>query len=283
VIFVSTSCLRNNKVGDSIKQLAEIGFQNIELSGGTSYYASLESDLLRLQDKYNLSYRCHNYFPPPEKPFVLNLASSNSTIRQASIDHFKAAITLSKKLGANKFGFHAGFFVDIELSEIGKKVERQSLSSKEKAIDRFCDAYFSIQQQQTNTELFIENNVFSQSNSISYNGKNPFMMTNFDEYLSLREKINFNLLLDVAHLKVSSQTLGLNWGQEFQKMMEVSSYVHISDNDGCHDLNNALTKPSEMFSMLKGFDTTGKDFTLEVYDGFSSIEKSYEVLLEAIS
>ena len=42
------------------------------------------------------------------------------------------------------------------------------------------------------------------------------MMTNYNDYKSLKEKIDFNLLLDVAHLKVSAKTLGLNWRDEFE-------------------------------------------------------------------
>ena len=40
-------------------------------------YANFEIDLLELKDKYNLNYQCHNYFPPPQQDFVLNLASLN--------------------------------------------------------------------------------------------------------------------------------------------------------------------------------------------------------------
>ena len=78
MIFISTSCIKNNKIRDSVQELAENGFQNIELSGGTKFYENFENDLLELKDRYKLNYRCHNYFPPPKKPFVLNLASLNN-------------------------------------------------------------------------------------------------------------------------------------------------------------------------------------------------------------
>ena len=96
-------------------------------------------------------------------------------------------------------------------------------------------------------------------------------------------KINFNLLLDVAHLKVSAKTLGLNFEDEFEKMMGVSNYIHISDNDGFHDLNNQLTKSSNLLSMLRQIDTKNKDFTLEIYDNMNVIKESYEILNEAVS
>ena len=283
MIYISTSCVKHNKIKDSVEELAENGFQNIELSGGTEYYENFENDLIVLKDKYKLNYRCHNYFPPPKKPFVLNLASLNDETFQMSFDHLKNVVALSSRLGADKFAFHAGFFIDIKLSEIGKKLSRDNLFDEKKSVERFCSAYDIVKEQAKNVSLFIENNVFSKTNAETYDGENPFMMTNFNEYKSLKEKIDFNLLLDVAHLKVSAKTLGLNWESEFENMMSVSSYIHVSDNDGFHDLNSQLTKNSSLLSMLKQSDTKNKDFTLEIYDEMNAIKKSYEVLFEAVS
>jgi len=283
MIYISTSCVKHNKIKDSVEELAENGFQNIELSGGTEYYENFETDLLELKDKYNLNYRCHNYFPPPKKPFVLNLASLNDETFQMSFDHLKKVVALSSRLGADKFAFHAGFFIDIKLSEIGKKLSRDNLFDEKKSVDRFCGAYDIVKEQAKNVSLFIENNVFSKTNAETYDGENPFMMTNFNEYKSLKEKIDFNLLLDVAHLKVSAKTLGLNWESEFENMINESNYIHISDNDSFHDLNSQLTKNSSLLSMLKQSDTKNKDFTLEIYDEMNAIKKSYEVLFEAVS
>ena len=283
MIYVSSSCVKNNKIKDSVQELAGNGFKNIELSGGTEYYENFETDLLELKDKYNLNYRCHNYFPPPKKPFVLNLASLNDETFQMSFDHLKKVVALSSRLGADKFAFHAGFFIDIKLSEIGEKLSRDNLFDEKKSVDRFCGAYDIVKEQAKNVSLFIENNVFSKTNAETYDGENPFMMTNFNEYKSLKEKIDFNLLLDVAHLKVSAKTLGLNWESEFENMMSVSSYIHVSDNDSFHDLNSQLTKNSSLLSMLKQSDTKNKDFTLEIYDEMNAIKKSYEVLFEAVS
>ena len=186
-------------------------------------------------------------------------------------------------MGADKFAFHAGFFIDIKLSEIGKRLSRDNLFDEKDAINRFCNAYDVIKKQAKNVSLFIENNVFSKTNADTYDGENPFMMTSFNEYKSLKEKINFNLLLDVAHLKVSAKTLRLNWEDEFKNMMSVSSYIHVSDNDGFHDLNNQLTKSSSLLTMLEQSDTKNKDFTLEIYDGMDAIKMSYKVLSEVVS
>jgi sugar phosphate isomerase/epimerase len=282
MIYISSSCIPSVKIKDSVQELALNGFKNIELSGGTDYYEGFEDDLLVLKDKYNLSYRCHNYFPPPKEHFVINLASLNDSIFQKSLDHIKKAISLSKLLGARKYGFHAGFLIDIDVSEIGKKIAKTNLFSRQESISRFCLAYENIKNNIDGVDLYIENNVLSKTNFETYKGVNALMMTNFSEYESLKEKIDFNLLLDLAHLKVSVRTLGLNWEDEFESMMGESNYIHISDNDGFHDLNNQLTRSSSLLSMLKQSNTSKKDFTLEIYDGMDAIKKSYDILSEVV-
>ena len=80
MIYISSSCIKAKTIKESVTILAEAGFKNIELSGGTQYYSSFETDLIKLQDKYGLNYQLHNYFPPPPNHFVLNLASINKDI-----------------------------------------------------------------------------------------------------------------------------------------------------------------------------------------------------------
>ena len=113
MIFVSSSCLKKKYIKDSVEELAKNGFQNIELSGGTEYYENFEKDLLELKYKYKLNYRCHNYFPPPKLPFVLNLASLNDETFQNSYKHLQKVIALSNRLGSKKFGFHSDFTTEM--------------------------------------------------------------------------------------------------------------------------------------------------------------------------
>ena len=117
-------------ISESVTTLAEVGFKNIELSGGTKYYTNYENDLLRLQDKYALNYQVHNYFPPSKKSFVLNLASMDDEICGQSIQLCKRAIRLSKKLGGMRYGVHAGFLIDIKPQEGGKKIGYRQLSDR---------------------------------------------------------------------------------------------------------------------------------------------------------
>lgn len=282
MIYVSSSCVKHKKIKDSVLDLVRNGFKNIELSGGTEYYEGFDKDLLELQDKHNLNYLCHNYFPPPTEHFVLNLASLNDTIYNNSFEHIKKSIELSQKLGADKFGFHAGFFIDIKVSEIGKKISKEALYNTDEAVHRFCQAIKKLSIIAEDIKLYIENNVFSSTNYKTYQGENFFMLTNSNDFYKLKDEINFNLLLDVAHLKVSAHTLNLNFEDELSHMIKYSDYIHISDNDGLHDLNRPLTIDSNLVNLLKTSDLKNKDFTLEIYDKMDKIKETHEILQKVI-
>ncbi|MCG7489652.1 sugar phosphate isomerase/epimerase [Vibrio sp. Of14-4] len=278
MIYISSSCVKNDSIKNSVSQLANAGFKNIELSGGTELYDGFELDLLELRDKYKLNYLCHNYFPPPKEHFVLNLASLSDEIFDKSIEHLTKSIQLSQRLGAKKFGFHAGFFIDIKVKEIGKKISKDKLFDKEQSIMRFKQGYKRLLEYSDGVDLYIENNVFSSTNHITYKGENIFMLTESKEFNVLNSEMKFNLLLDVAHLKVSAKTLGLNFEEEFSLLFPKSSYIHLSDNDGFHDLNLAIKKDSDLSCLLKKFDTKNKDFTLEVYESIDKIKETYDLI-----
>jgi len=283
MIYISSSCVKHKKIKDSVQELVDNGFNNIELSGGTEYYDGFVEDLLELKEKYSVNYTCHNYFPPPTDHFVLNLASLNDDIYTKTLKHLKKAIDLSKELGAKRFGFHAGFFIDIKVSEIGKKISKENLFDEKKAIERFCNGYNELVKYASEVELFIENNVFSSSNFQSYDGENFFMLTNYNDYKKLKSMIDFNLLLDVAHLKVSSNTLDLDFDKEFVNMMGNSNYIHISDNDSLHDLNNKLKRNSDLVKKLSYQNLKDKNFTLEIYDEIDKIKETYRILEDVLN
>lgn len=278
MIFVSSSCVKYKRISDSVSALADHGFTDIELSGGTEYYDTYLDDLLDLKDRLRLTYRCHNYFPPPPRPFVLNLASLDDEIYETSVDHLKKSIDVSKALGADKFAFHAGYYVDIKTDEIGKSVSRKEHSDKSRAKKRFCDAVWMLKDYAGDFSLYVENNVTSDVNIRTYCGDNPFMVTCADEYAEIASMADIKLLLDTAHLKVSCRSLGLDFADEFARMAGLTDYVHISDNDGFSDQNKGISADSVMYCMLKKYCNDKCDFTIEIYSGINDIVNCYKLV-----
>lgn len=278
MIFVSSACVRGRSLEEVVGKLAGVGFKYVELSGGIKYRADIKQRVMYLKKKWGLTFLLHNYFPPPKEDFVLNLASEDNWIFLQSIKLIKNAINLSKTIGSSKYGFHSGFYMDIAVSQVGHVLAKSKITNKRQAMGRFCKAFKEIQSKEKKFGLYLENNVVSSSNFEAYGKKNPFMMTTFNEYKQLKEKINFKLLLDVGHLKVSCHTLGINFEKELAAFLAVSDYVHISDNDGKKDSNRPLKAHSRLFGQLKTIGLKGKTISVEVYDSLNAVIKTHDLL-----
>ncbi len=278
MIYVSSACSTRKKIADAVQELADQGFQNIELTGGTRYYAGFESDLIDLKQRYGLNYLIHNYFPPPETPFILNLASLDPDIYDRTLSHLKTALGLSRLLGADRFGFHAGFFVDRPVAEIGKQFGKSGLYPEKDAVEQFTRGFRELAIEFKDIRLYIENNCYSQSNHTVYSPSIPFMLLGSKDVRELKELLEFNLLLDVGHLLVSSNSCGLAFENQFEALFSQSDYIHISDNDSLHDRNLGLTEKSSLLKYLSEYDWKDKIITLEVYAGMPVLKKTFDTV-----
>lgn len=92
------------------------------------------------------------------------------------------------------------------------------------------------------------------------------------------EFLGITPLLDVAHLKVSCNTLGLDFETELRIFEKITDYIHISDNNGLADTNSVLKESSELYKQLSQFDFSNKTITLEIYDGIEELRTSYKVV-----
>ena len=108
------------------------------------------------------------------------------------------------------------------------------------------------------------------------------MFTSYESYLELSNIIDFPILLDLAHLKVSCNTLGLNFNEESKKMISMTNYLHLSDNDGKSDSNKSFDKDSDIFKSLVKHNLRGKIVTLEIYESIKNVVKTKEILDELI-
>tara|TARA_B100000989_G_scaffold270851_1_gene227241 strand:+ start:1435 stop:2283 length:849 start_codon:yes stop_codon:yes gene_type:complete len=282
MIFVSSSCIKNKYIWESVEKLANLGYKNIELSGGTERSSSIFSNLKKIKNKYSLNFRCHNYFPPPKKHFVMNLASDSEIIYKNTSALINEALELSRKLESKEYGFHAGFLTDISPKEIGKSIKAKNLSERKDAIKRFNQRIIDIVKKNRDIKIYVENNVLSKNNFQNFNKENPFLLTSFEDINQLSKDFEFNIILDVAHLFVSCTSLNLDFQDQFRKFILLSDYIHISDNNGLSDQNKRLKKNSEIFNALKNANLQKKTFTIEVNNDLNGIKHTYETLQDLI-
>ena len=170
------------------------------------------------------------------------------------------------------------FFMDRPVDEIGKKFGKSNLYDKEKALENFIDGFHMLKNEFNDINLYIENNCYSESNYMVYGNNAPFMLLTVHDFTELRKRIDFALLMDIGHLMVSANTFHLDFKKEFQDMFEASDYIHISNNDRRHDQNMGLTCESKLFKILNDYQWENKTVTLEIYDGFKALNKTYEIV-----
>ena len=249
-IYISTGGFNRIPAYKSVEKLIDYGAKNIELSGGT--YSSENIRRLKFQKK-KVNFQIHNYFPPPQIPFVFNLASQNSLIAKRSFKHVQAAIKNCKQIGSNYYSFHAGFLCDIKVSELGKKIEKKKLFNRKKSIDIFLKRIrkLSILAKKMKITLLVENNVLTIKNRKEFKG-NPLLMCDPKETLKIAKQLpsNVKLLIDVAHLKVSAKTLKFDPKTMFSKCEKYIGGYHLSDNDGKSDTNKPFSSNAWFWKYL---------------------------------
>lgn len=262
MIYVSTGGHHQIAALEAAKIFMDAGISSIELSGGTPCSTQIK-ELKSLSKKIN--FQVHNYFPPPKNPFVFNLASGNIDIYSKSYNHVLNAMQLAVELDRPVYSFHAGFLMDPKVSELGKRIGESKLAPRYDALNLFVDRINNLSQKAKSlgVSLLIENNVLSHMNYEGF-GCDPFLMTTAQECIYVMENTpsNVNLLVDVAHLKVSAQSLSFD-PVKFLEMTDPWIFgYHLSDNDGTQDSNHPISDSSWFWNYIK------KDldyYALEIY------------------
>ncbi len=280
MIYVSSACIKGDKISDIIVEYAESGIRNIELSGGTKYYEDIKTDLCRLKEMYRLNYVFHAYFPPPKKDFVINLASCNDAIYEKSINHYMSCIKMMKQVGCNILSIHAGFLVEISADEIGKKLSKSVIYDKKMAMERFCKAYENIKKEcdKNGIRLYLENNVLNEANYENFDRKNLLLLTNYETFMELKQMLEFELLLDLGHLHVSAVTLGLDFEEECRLFAPYVKWIHISHNGGIADEHKPLCEESPIVDIYKRMFNNDKNITLETSGNLDSVLESIDII-----
>ena len=207
---------------------------------------------------------------------------SYEAVLKNSIEHAKKAIQLTAGFGGKYFSFHAGYLLDPQPKELGRKIKANKLNSRTDGISQFVNnvielaAYADV----FNITLLIENNVISKNNFDSF-GCNPLLMAE-----SVETKVIFNqmprnvkLLIDVAHLKVSANTLNFDAVEYLYEFSDITAAYHISDNNGLEDSNELFTENSWFVDHIR------KDleyYSLEIYVSDVEVLEAQYILLSNI-
>lgn len=268
-IFISTGAFGHMDVEDMLALAAREGIARIELSSGARHRSPDLSAMLARTNPSYMRFLVHNYFPVPEQPFVLNLASDDSEMLELSRRHCRHAIDIAAEVGAPFYSVHAGFCIHLKPEDLG-----QQLHGKQIAKDRAMEIFYESVRQlgsysaERGIALAIENNVVSPFNLRE--GRNDLLLgVTGEELEDLMREVdmdNVRLLLDVAHLKVSANSLGFDAEAAIERIAPWIIGCHLSDNDGSADSNEVLTEHSWCWEPLGRLLKFAPTWVIEVYN-----------------
>jgi len=251
MIYISTGGFRGRTADAVSAELFSAGLKSIELSGG-AYSETLLSDLQALAQ--DIHFQVHNYFPPPANPFVLNLGSLDKQVGERSVAHVEQALEWCVALGADRYSFHAGFLLDPKVDELGKRIPSRSLFDRDECIEVFVSRVSRLAEiaEKAGVVLMIENNVLSAKNANEFSA-NPLLMCDPQECQKIMGLLpdGVKQLIDVAHLKVSANSLNFDASQMFDLCNERISAYHLSDNNGLEDSNKQFGEDAWFWPHLK--------------------------------
>ena len=254
MIFISTGGFKSEKSINSINKLMKKGIYDIELSGGEYEVDQIEKIITEKKLHNSLNLQVHNYFPPPRSPFVFNLGSLNEEISKISMNHALNSIELASKLESKYYSFHAGFLLDPQVKELGKKIKKRSTYNREISKNTFIERVNILAKfaETKNITLLIENNVLSSNNFEEFK-ENILLMVDEPECTEIMNRVrnNVKMLVDVAHLKVSSNSLNFDRISFLKKLDKWIFAYHLSDNNGKSDSNEKIRYDSWFWPYIK--------------------------------
>lgn len=228
--YVSTTCLSwKYKFSEILEIYDRLGIKNVELGICTEHKLNIK----KLINKYEFKYLVHHYFPPPKEQFIVNLASRDYKIFLKSMEQIKKSIDFCSDNNINIFSFHAGFRSD---PDVNLRFDFNNIQDYDSAYNRFLEALIKLAKysKYRKVKIAIENNVISDYNLID--GKNKLLlMCELWEFEQLFNEINsksLGILLDIGHLKVSSNILKFDAEEFIEKLKNKIFAAHLHENNG---------------------------------------------------
>lgn len=263
-VYVSTNCLRDrsHSIIGVLDAYAGAGLKHVELGTTPESIPGLTMNALR---QYDFQFLCHHLFPPPQEPFIINLASQDRGILERSREQLKKSIAFCNSFDIDFFSFHSGFRSD---PDIHFNFSRDKAVSHYKiAFNTYIESVEEINNyaQNMGVKIAVENNVLSDYNVI--NGENPYLLTcraeEFEELFAAVGSANVGVLLDLGHLKITSHWLGFDKFDFIDRVKDRVFAIHLHDNDELYDAHKMLDETSWCFEVIGSSAFTGLPVVLE--------------------
>lgn len=255
MMYISSACSDKKRADDALLDLVRLGFKDIELTAHPVFYEHVLEDVFSLRDQYNLNLLIHNYFPPVQGEFVLNIGSRDPEIKEKSLELVVKAVELSRAFGKDLYSLHPGFESDLLPELEGRYFIRKNNCCTNYRSD-FYEAVKYVAERiiPRGFKVAVENLCPK-----SKNEKYSFLsdLCDIESFLNyFQEKDNVGLLLDLGHFDAASIILGFDkfkmlddlLNRYYNRIFE----IHVSENDGANDCHGVSPISSWQIDFLKG-------------------------------
>tara|TARA_Y100000813_G_scaffold189869_1_gene165493 strand:- start:41 stop:913 length:873 start_codon:yes stop_codon:yes gene_type:complete len=195
----------------------------------------------------------HNYFPPARESMVLNIASPDPEIRDASIRHMTYCLEVAAQLGAPLYTIHPGFLAEPKVAApdaAGRKFDfgfqgattpyERAFELMVDALGRLCDAAAA-----HGVALAIETEGSLTSRDVT-------LMERPEEYDRLFDALptGLHLNLNLAHTSLAAKGHDFDVADFVTRFKDRIAAVEISHNDGFGDQHRPLEADAPVLDLI---------------------------------
>lgn len=242
-VYVSTNSFFDRTPAGIRRTVGESTITHVELSAVQADNATAVK-LARDLHRDGVRVLLHNYFPPPARPFLLNLASSHGKTLRQSREHCARAMELSAELGAPFFAAHAGFALELPPALLGQPEAQREFCRTHadgkaalRATEIFRESVAGLiaEGRRWGISFLIENHVVSKG--LGAEAASALLLGLFSEQIQAWAAAldGFGLLLDMGHLRCTARTMSFDPEKFCAAIAPLVRAFHLSDNDGYSD------------------------------------------------
>lgn len=269
-VYLSSSYRRTATIETILRELGEREVRDVELSGGTDHIPDILGTLKVLQRAYGFRFLIHNYFPPPPRHFILNIAAEDPALRARSVEFAKQSMSLASELGIDLYTVHAGYLTPLNPgkdSDFFEVVNERILASRRESLARMMESLETLERHaaRLGMRLALEN-LFPANKRLNFSLLcDPEEVEWFLRQVAGLEQIGF--LVDFGHANVSAYYMKFSLVELLDLLMVEFRprifEVHVSHNDGTKDEHATFTASSWLVPILRRYDLRALPVVLE--------------------
>lgn len=215
-LSISTAVYYRYSLVESIKRIAELGYDAVEIWGGRPHAYPEDMSDLKINEikkcisEYNLKI---SGLIPAQFRYPTNLSIEDKKMREASIFYINQAIDVADRLGIRYISVCPGFTLFGQSRELGFNLFKDSLYKILEHAAKFNDIEILIEPAhrfETDIIIFIEDSL---------------------RLLKEMNKSNLGLVLDTGHINVNKES----FSDAVRLLRNYIKHIHMDDNHGYND------------------------------------------------